>query len=37
MIFSCYVHICLEGDEDMPYHEDIYDKIINYMNKFKKR
>ena len=37
LIFSCYVHICLEGDEDMPYHEDIYDKIINYMNKFKKR
>lgn len=37
LIFSCYVHICLEGDEDMPYHEDLYDKIINYMNRFKKR
>lgn len=28
LLFTCYARICLEGDEDMPYREDIFDKII---------
>lgn len=27
LLFACYARICLEGDEDMPYHEDIFDKL----------
>ena len=27
-IYSCYMRICLEGDEDMPAREDLFDKII---------
>ncbi len=35
-IFSCYANICLEGDEDMPYREDIFDKITDFTKKNKK-
>ena len=35
-IFTCYMHICLEGDEDMPYREDIFDKIIAFTKRNKK-
>lgn len=35
-IFSCYMHICLEGDEDMPYREDIFDKIVAFTKRNKK-
>ncbi len=35
-IFSCYANICLEGDEDMPYREDIFDKIVAFTKKNKK-
>lgn len=35
-IFSCYMHICLEGDEDMPYREDIFDKLIAFTKRNKK-
>ena len=36
LIFSCYARICLEGDEDMPYREDIFDKIIAWTKRNKK-
>lgn len=36
LIFTCYMRICLEGDEDMPYHEDIYDAIGRHMRDKKK-
>ena len=35
LIFSCYARICLEGDEDMPYREDIFDKIIAWTKRNK--
>ncbi len=35
LIFSCYAKICLEGDEDMPYREDIFDKIIAWTKRNK--
>lgn len=34
--FSCYSRICLEGDEDMPYREDTFDKIISRSGREKK-
>lgn len=36
LIFSCYAHICLEGDEDMPNGGDIFDKIIAWTKRNKK-
>lgn len=36
LIFSCYAHICLEGDEDMAYSEDIFDKIVAWTKRNKK-
>ncbi|MBQ8250184.1 MAG: hypothetical protein IJY93_09970 [Clostridia bacterium] len=36
LIFSCYAKICLEGDEDMPYREDVFDKIIAWTKRNKK-
>ncbi len=36
LIFSCYAKICLEGDEDMPYREDVFDKIIAWTKRSKK-
>lgn len=35
LLFTCYARICLEGDEDMPYHEDIFDKIIAWTKRNK--
>ncbi|MCI8388481.1 MAG: hypothetical protein HFE63_08475 [Clostridiales bacterium] len=35
LIFTCYIRICLEGDEDMPYREDIFDKILSYFKRQK--
>lgn len=31
--FTCYIRICLEGDEDMPYREDIFDKLAERFRK----
>lgn len=28
VIFTCYMRICLEGDEDMPPRDDLYDRIL---------
>lgn len=36
LVFSCYAHICLEGDEDMPYSGDIFDKIVAWTKRNKK-
>ncbi len=36
LFFACYARICLEGDEDMPYHEDIFDKLAKGKNRNKK-
>ena len=36
LIFTCYMRICLEGDEDMPYREDIHDRIVKYLKSKKK-
>lgn len=36
LIFSCYAHICLEGDEDMPNSGDIFDKIVAWTKRNKK-
>ena len=36
LIFTCYIRICLEGDEDMPYREDIFDKIVAWTKRNKK-
>ena len=36
LIFSCYARICLEGDEDMPYREDVFDRIIAWTKRNKK-
>ena len=36
LIFSCYAHICLEGDEDMPYETDMLDKIVAWTKRNKK-
>lgn len=35
--FTCYVRICLEGDEEMPYREDAFDKIVAWFKKNKNR
>lgn len=35
-IFSCYMNICLEGDEDMPYRADLFDKIVAFTKRNKK-
>ena len=31
--FTCYMRICLEGDEDMPYREDVFDKIVAWFKR----
>lgn len=36
LLFTCYIRICLEGDEDMPYREDVFDKIIAWTKRNKK-
>ncbi|MBQ8510519.1 MAG: hypothetical protein IJ493_11495 [Clostridia bacterium] len=36
LIFTCYMRICLEGDEDMPEHEDLYDKTMSWIKSKKK-
>ena len=36
LIFSCYARICLEGDEDMPYRADIFDRIVEWTKRNKK-
>ncbi len=36
LLFSAYAKICLEGDEDMPYREDVFDKIIAWTKRNKK-
>lgn len=36
LLFSSYARICLEGDEDMPYREDVFDKIIAWTKRNKK-
>lgn len=28
LLFTCYMRICLEGDEDMPYREDLFDRVL---------
>ena len=28
LLFTCYARICLEGDEEMPYSEDLFDKLL---------
>ncbi len=35
--FTCYAQICLEGDEDMPYKEDMFDKISAMFRKNKNK
>jgi len=35
--FTCYMRICLEGDEDMPYREDVFDKIVAWFKRNKKQ
>ena len=35
--FTCYMRICLEGDEGMPYRDDIFDKIIACFKKNKRQ
>lgn len=37
LLFTCYMRICLEGDEDMPYREDIHDRIISHLKNKKKK
>ena len=36
LIFACYARICLEGDEDMPYETDIFDKLAARKKRKKK-
>jgi len=31
--FTCYIRICLEGDEEMPYKEDLFDKLATMFRK----
>lgn len=37
LIFTCYMRICLEGDEDMPYRENTHDRIVSYLKSKKKK
>ena len=37
LIYSCYMKICLEGDEEMPYRDNVYDRIKAYLDSKKKR
>lgn len=36
LIFTCYMRICLEGDEDMPYRENTHDKLVGYLKSKRK-
>ena len=31
-LFNCYARICLEGDEEMPYRDNLYDRIKAYLD-----
>ncbi len=35
-IGSCYMRICLEGDEDMPYRDNLYDRTLRSLTDKKK-
>ncbi len=37
LYFTCYMRICLEGDEDMPYREDFYDRTKKKIESKKKK
>lgn len=38
LLLTCYMRICLEGDEDMPYRDNPHDQIVSYLkSKSKKR
>lgn len=37
LILTCYMRICLEGDEDMPYRENSHDQIVKYLKSKKKK
>ena len=37
MIFSCYMYICPEGDEDMPRHESKFDFVNKMRNESDRR
>lgn len=32
LIYTCYMKICLEGDEEMPYRDNLYDRIKAYLD-----
>ena len=32
LIYACYMKICLEGDEEMPYRDNLYDRIKAYLD-----
>jgi uncharacterized membrane protein len=36
LIFTCYMRICLEGDEDMPHRDSAFDRIVNQIKNDKK-
>ena len=37
LLLACYMRICLEGDEDMPYRENVHDQIVGYLKSKKKK
>lgn len=37
LIYACYMKICLEGDEEMPYRDNVYDRIKAYLDSKKKK
>ena len=37
LIFTYYMRVCLEGDEDMPYRDNVHDRIVSYLKKKKKK
>lgn len=37
LIFTCYMRICLEGDEDMPYRENVHDNLVGYLKSKRKK
>lgn len=37
LLLTCYMRICLEGDEDMPYRDNSHDRIVNYLKRNKKK
>lgn len=37
LILTCYMRICLEGDEDMPYRDNVHDRIVSCLKKKKKK